>query len=71
MAISDKAKQITKNIYGAYGTDSGILFGIPAKSESAVEAIVQTTLNYLDSEKEDAEYRSDYPKSEQEYVDNQ
>ena len=48
MAISDKAKRITERIYLAYGTDSGYLFGILPNYRSAVEAIVQFTLDIKD-----------------------
>lgn len=45
MAISEKAKRITEHIYKAYGSDSGYLFGILPNYRSAVEAIVQCTLD--------------------------
>ena len=39
-------KQIVNDIYKAYGTDSGILFGI--KERETVTAIVEFTLNRID-----------------------
>ena len=38
-------EEIVNKLYAAYGTDSGILFGI--KERSIVEAIVDFTLNSL------------------------
>lgn len=45
MAISARAIQITDKLYVAFGTDSGIIFGIPANLRWSVEAIVQQTLD--------------------------
>jgi hypothetical protein len=42
---SKKAKDITEEIYQAYGTDSGYLFGIDPHDRAAVEAIVQVTID--------------------------
>lgn len=46
MAIRELANEITKHIYRAYGTDSGMLFGIRADQRQVVELIVQATLDY-------------------------
>lgn len=46
MAISKKAIEITDRIYQAYGTHSGILFGIPSSCRSAVEAVVSSALEF-------------------------
>ena len=53
--ISDKAKKITEKIYLAYGTDSGILFGIPSDKRSIVEAIVSATLRFTEDESDKKE----------------
>jgi len=42
MAISGRTKQIADRLYTAFGTDTGIIFGIT--SRKAVEAIIQQTL---------------------------
>jgi len=52
MAISENAKQITEHIYKAYGTDSGVLFGIPPEHRSVVEAIVQCVLDIVSESEE-------------------
>ncbi|GAG62178.1 unnamed protein product [marine sediment metagenome] len=39
------AKDITIALYNAYGSDTGILFGIPANCRKAVETIVRLTLD--------------------------
>ncbi len=44
MAISEQAKEITNNIYSAYGSGTGILFGIPAAFRGGVETIVQAAI---------------------------
>lgn len=46
MDIDEEAKEITKQIYTAYGSDSGILFGIPAHLRREVEAVVKVTLKH-------------------------
>ena len=52
MAISEKAKEITRRLYIAYGSDTGYLFGILPDKRSAVEAVVQSTLD-IEKELED------------------
>ena len=52
MAISEKAKEITDEIYTLYGTGTGWLFGIDAKFRGSVEAIVNVTLQFSAEEKE-------------------
>ena len=47
MATSDRAKEITKGIYSAYGSDSGYLFGIEPHNRRAVEAVVQIVLDIV------------------------
>jgi hypothetical protein len=44
------AKEITERIYRAYGTDSGILLGIPAEYRDEIEVIVKVALE-IDKEK--------------------
>ena len=51
MAISEKAKKVTEGIYGAYGSGTGYLFGIPPEHRRAVEAIVDIVLG-LECEEE-------------------
>ena len=46
MAIGEKAKEITEKIYQAYGSETGVLFGIPPKQRASVEAIVQATITF-------------------------
>ena len=59
MAISDRAKEIVDHIYIAYGSHSGILFGIPADCRSAVEAVVQVTLDMVtQAEEADIKHKS-------------
>ena len=49
--ISAEAKGLTDIIYRAYGSHTGYLFGILPNNRSAVEAIVQTTIElYEDKE---------------------
>ena len=52
MAISAKAKEMTRRIYSAYGSESGILFGIPAGLKDAVECVVQVTLDMTTDKEE-------------------
>jgi hypothetical protein len=47
--IDDK-KAIVDGIYKAYGSDSGVLFGI--KERSIVEAIVEFTINKINSKRD-------------------
>ncbi len=46
MAISEQAKEITERIYQAYGSGTGVLFGIPPAQKASVEAIVQATITF-------------------------
>ena len=41
MKISNETRKVISQIYAAYGTDSGIIFGIPADCRNAVEIIAQ------------------------------
>ena len=43
--ITDQVKEITQMIYDQYGTDSGILFGIPANQRTSVEGVVRAALD--------------------------
>jgi hypothetical protein len=43
--ITEKAKEITGKIYRAYGSDSGVLFGIQPSLRASVEGIVQAILD--------------------------
>ena len=47
MAISEEAKKVTEYIYIAYGSSTGVLFGIPPAQRSAVEAIVQVAIDLI------------------------
>ena len=58
MAISERARQITDQIYRAYGSDSGGLFGLRPDARSAVEAIVSTALEMAEKEA-DNEHRNE------------
>ena len=48
---SKEVTKLTDAIYKAYGTDSGILFGLPPHKRAIVEAIVTATLNCLPCKK--------------------
>ena len=45
MKISEEAEEITESIYTAYGSGTGILFGIPSNLHTAVSVIVQLALD--------------------------
>ena len=38
-------KEITEALYRGYGSDSGVLFGIPAECKQAVETVVKLTID--------------------------
>ncbi len=46
----ERAKGITENIYKAYGSHSGFLFGIPPQFREAVEVVVAVVLDFLEAE---------------------
>ncbi|KKK83025.1 hypothetical protein LCGC14_2797500, partial [marine sediment metagenome] len=48
MPISIEARKLTDRIYEAYGTGSGIIFGIPPEHRDAVVGIVQSVLDFHD-----------------------
>ena len=48
MPISPEAKRVTNNMYRFYGSDSGILFGIPADLRPQIEMVVQTAILLTD-----------------------
>lgn len=58
MAISERAKEITRIMYGSYDSDSGNLFGISPNNRPAVEAIVQVVLELTEKEA-DNEHRDE------------
>ena len=41
----ERIDQVTKELYQAYGSGAGVLFGIPSSLESAVRAVVKVVLN--------------------------
>ena len=49
MTISEEAQKIMDVLYKAYGTDSGILFGI--SSPKIVAVVIQFTLDYIEGQK--------------------
>jgi len=51
MPISPDAKKIANKIIKIYGSDSGVLFGIPPEKKHAIEAIVQATIEIIKKEK--------------------
>ena len=44
--ITNHAKEITNRIYIAYGSDTGVLFGIPLNWRFSIESIVQCTIDF-------------------------
>ena len=44
LRIAKQTDEITDKIYAAYGTDTGILFGIPAQYKSVITTIIRFTL---------------------------
>ena len=48
MAISQRAKDLTENIYLAFGSGTGWLFGISPDLRLAVEGIVQCVLDQVE-----------------------
>ena len=42
--ISERANYIADSIYQLYGTDSGVLFGIPSTYKESVYAVINATL---------------------------
>ena len=51
MKSQQEIEQITAQIYEAYGSSTGYLFGIEPKHRGAVEAVVKTTLMIIEGEK--------------------
>ena len=43
-------RQITDRIYQLYGTDSGIIFGIPADKKRAIEEIIKSSIELFHKE---------------------
>ena len=50
MTISEETQKIMDVLYKAYGTDTGILFGI--SSSKVVGVIVQFTLDYIEGQED-------------------
>lgn len=48
LRIAKRADEITDTLYAAYGTDTGILFGIPAQYKSVITTIIRFTLEEED-----------------------
>ena len=44
LILEKRADEIMKKIYTAYGTDTGVLFGIPKERKIAVRAIIEMVL---------------------------
>lgn len=51
MPISPDAKRIAGKIITIYGSDSGVLFGIPPERKYVIEAIVQAAIEIFIKEK--------------------
>jgi hypothetical protein len=47
MNTSDGATKLTESLYRAYGTDSGVLFGILPHMRPTVHSIIRLTLKYV------------------------
>ena len=45
MVTEEKINEIIEELYRAYGSGTGVLFGIPANLKSSVRAIVKVILN--------------------------
>ena len=43
--LNVKIESMVTNLYRAFGTDTGILFGIPAECRPAVKAIVKIVMS--------------------------
>jgi len=46
--IAKRADEITDKLYAAFGTDTGILLGIPAQYKSEITTIIRLTLAEAD-----------------------
>ena len=53
MAISQRARDLTENIYLVYGSSSRWLFGISPSLRSGVEAVVQSVLDQVEDEEDE------------------
>lgn len=42
--VKKRTNEISRMIYAAYGTDTGILFGIPAQYKAAVRMVIELVL---------------------------
>ncbi len=45
MVDEKEIDNVTEDLYNAYGSGTGVLFGIPANLKSSVRAIVKVILN--------------------------
>lgn len=54
------AKEIHKKLYDGYGTDTEILFGIPATHKTAVLAVIECTLDIIKEEEDKNKARSPF-----------
>lgn len=48
LILEERADKIMDYIYTAYGTDTGILFGIPAERKGAVREIIELVLEEVE-----------------------
>ena len=51
--LKEKAKEVADQIYAAYGSGTGILFGIESHLRRSVEWIVKITLEFISWNAED------------------
>lgn len=47
MNIEEKVDSITEELYYSFGSDTGVLFGIPPERKSSVRAIVKITVEIM------------------------
>ena len=50
MITEKRIDEITEELYRAYGSGTGVLFGIPSSLKSAVRAIVKVVINMKEKE---------------------
>ncbi len=46
--IKQRAYEMTRRIYDAYGTDTDILFGIPPELKGAVQSVILSVLENIE-----------------------
>lgn len=49
--MSGQVDDAVNHVYTAFGTDSGILFGIGPEHRKAIRAIVKATLDWVEEER--------------------